>query len=224
LIDPLHLIIAVKTATKYFNDAHKDAKDHDYEDTKTGVEDFIKWLKLVHLGLIEENSYAALRRTDAQDGDTYVPVRSGLRSGGVRGLGKVKKHVGEGPVWFVITPVDPETKVPTTEQARCSELIAASCIQLQEFGAMSFETAITHFGGWVMEANSNGRVIIEGTRAYGGRASAKGKFWELHTSTTKPTGVKLVDMEMYEEFTKHSRARDVKHHSAYHKRQRDEIK
>ncbi len=75
-----------------------------------------------------------------------------------------------------------------------------------------------------MEKESNGRAIIEGTRAYGGRASAKGKFWEHRTSTTKPMGVKLVDMEMYEELTKHSRAQNVKRQPEYLKRKRDEIK
>jgi hypothetical protein len=51
-----------------------------------------------------------------------------------------------------------------------------------------------------------------------GRPSTKGKFWELRTMTTKPPGVKLVDMVMYEELLEKKRARDGKHL----KRKRDE--
>jgi hypothetical protein len=36
--------------------------------------------------------------------------------------------------WFVITPVNPKTKLPVTDQARCSKLISAVCTQLEEFG------------------------------------------------------------------------------------------
>jgi hypothetical protein len=36
--------------------------------------------------------------------------------------------------WFVITPVNPQTKLPVTDQARCSKLISAVCTQLEEFG------------------------------------------------------------------------------------------
>ena len=78
--------------------------------------------------------------------------------------------------------------MPTTEQAHCSELIAAICPRLQGFGAMSFEFTRSDFSGWLMEAKSNGRVIIEGTGGYRGRPLAKGKFWEPHTSKTKPPG------------------------------------
>jgi hypothetical protein len=150
------------------------------------------------------------------------PNEIGGMIGGLCSMGKVKKRVGVDPIWFVITPVDPETKVPRTDQARCSELITAICMQLQEFGAMTFDTAVHDFGGWAKEAKSNGRVIIEGKRASEDRASAKGKFWELRASTTKLTGVKQVDMEMYEEFTKNSRATSLKRQSQ--RRKRDEIK
>ncbi len=75
------------------------------------------------------------------------PCEIGGTIGGARGLGKVIRCIGEDPVWFVITPVDPETKVPTTEQACCTELFAASCIRLQEFDAMSFETTSLHVDG-----------------------------------------------------------------------------
>ena len=53
-IKPLDLIIAVKTNAIDFNDAHKDAENIEYEDTKEGAEDFVKWLYAVHLGLIKE--------------------------------------------------------------------------------------------------------------------------------------------------------------------------
>jgi hypothetical protein len=55
-------------------------------------------------------------------------------------LGMTKRRKGEDPAWFVITPVYPETKLPMTDQARCSEQISAICTQLEEFGAMTFET------------------------------------------------------------------------------------
>ena len=48
---------------------------------------------------------------------------------------------GEDPAWFVITPVYPETKLPMTDQARYSELRSAIYTQLEEFGAMTYETA-----------------------------------------------------------------------------------
>jgi hypothetical protein len=51
-------------------------------------------------------------------------------------LGMPKRRKGEDPAWFVITPVYPETKLPMTDQARCSEQISAICTQLEEFGAM----------------------------------------------------------------------------------------
>jgi hypothetical protein len=124
------------------------------------------------------------------------------------GLSKPKRRDGEDPVWIVITPVNPETKVPMTEQARCSELISAICSQLQEFGAMSFTSAIRYSLGWVKEAKKNGRVIIEGKRGYNGKPSAKGKIWELRTMTTIPPGVMLVDMEMNEKFQGKKRARE----------------
>jgi hypothetical protein len=39
---------------------------------------------------------------------------------------------------------------------------------------MSFETSQRHLGGWVKEAKSNGRAIIEEANARNGRPSAKG--------------------------------------------------
>jgi hypothetical protein len=54
LIKPLDLIIVVMTNANDFNDAHKDAENIEYEDTKEGAEDFVKWLYAVHLGLIKE--------------------------------------------------------------------------------------------------------------------------------------------------------------------------
>ena len=57
-------------------------------------------------------------------------------------------HRREDPAWFVISPVYPETKLPMTDQARCSELRSAICTQLEEFGAMTYETARKHSGGW----------------------------------------------------------------------------
>ncbi len=39
--------------------------------------------------------------------------------GGTRGLGKTHRRDGKESVWFVITPVNPETKVPMTDQAHC---------------------------------------------------------------------------------------------------------
>jgi hypothetical protein len=50
----------------------------------------------------------------------------------------------------------------------------------------------------------NGSIIIKGSGGYRGRPLAKGKFWEIHTTTTtttKPPGVSLVDMVMYEEIS-----------------------
>ncbi len=133
-------------------------------------------------------------------------------------LGMPKIRKGEDPVWFVITPVYPETKLPMTDQARCSELRSAICTQLEEFGAMSFDTARKFLGGWVKEAKSNRRAIIEGLNANKGRPSAKGKFWELRTTATKPPGVTLVDMVMYKELSEKSRAR----HDRCYKRKKDE--
>ncbi len=54
LIKPLDLIIAVKTDANDFNDAHKDAENIEYENTKEGAEDFLKWHYAVRLGLIKE--------------------------------------------------------------------------------------------------------------------------------------------------------------------------
>ena len=65
---------------------------------------------------------------------------------------------------------------------------------------------------------SNGKAIIEGTRGYNGRPSAKGKFWELPTMATKPPGVTLVDMVMNEELSEKTRAKK----NTYHKRKSDE--
>ena len=112
-------------------------------------------------------------------------------------------HKGEDHAWFVITQVYPETKLPMTDQApHCSELITAICTQLEEFGAMTFETTRKCMGGWLSEVKSNGRAIIEGTRGHNGRPSTKGKFWELRTTATEP----LVDMVMYEELSEKRRA------------------
>jgi hypothetical protein len=133
-------------------------------------------------------------------------------------LGMPKRRKGEDPAWFVITPVYPETKLPMTDQARCSEQIGAICTQLEEFGAMSFYTARKNTNGWVKEAKSNGRVIIEGANARKGRPSAKGKFWELRILATKPPDVTLVDMVMYKELSEESRAKQDR----YVKRKKDE--
>jgi hypothetical protein len=65
---------------------------------------------------------------------------------------------------------------------------------------------------------SNGRAIIEGANAGKGRPSAKGKFWELRTTATKPPCVTLVDMVMYEELSEKKRAQNDK----YKKRKSDE--
>jgi hypothetical protein len=51
-----------------------------------------------------------------------------------------------------------------------------------------------------------------------GRPSAKGKFWELRTTATKPPGVTLVDMVIYKELIEKSYAR----HNSYRKRKKDE--
>ncbi len=59
---------------------------------------------------------------------------------GHKSLGNTRRCNGKDPVWFVITPVNPEAKVPITEQTRCSELIAVICTQLEEFGAMTNKT------------------------------------------------------------------------------------
>jgi hypothetical protein len=128
------------------------------------------------------------------------------------------RRKGEDPVWFVITPVYPETKLPMTDQARCTELKSAICTQLEEFGAMTFRNAQKYMVGWLNEVKSNGRTIIEGTRGHNGRPSTKGKFWELRITATKPPGVMLVDMVMYEELTEKKRAGD----DTYRKRKKDE--
>jgi hypothetical protein len=79
-------------------------------------------------------------------------------------------------------------------------------------------------GGWLSEAKSNGRAIIEGKKAGrgptagNGRPSAKGKFWELRTTATKPPGVTLVNMVMCEELSEKMRARN----DTYQKRKSDE--
>ena len=94
-----------------------------------------------------------------------------------------------------------------TDQARCSKLISAICSQLEEFGAMTFDSASRKKNGWYNEAKSNERAIIEGANAYKGRPSAIGKFWELQITATKPPDVTLVDMVMYKEISAKSRAR-----------------
>jgi hypothetical protein len=83
---------------------------------------------------------------------------------------------------------------------------------------MAWRTAERYSSGWLSEVKSNGSVIIEGSKASKGRPSAKGKFWELCTTATKPPGVTLVDMVMYRESTEKSRERTDK----YYKRKRDE--
>ena len=83
---------------------------------------------------------------------------------------------------------------------------------------MSFDNARKNTNVRVKEAKSNGRVIIEGTRASKGRPSAKGKFWELRIMATKPPDVTLVDMVIYKELSAKSRARNDR----YYKRKRDE--
>ena len=98
-------------------------------------------------------------------------------SSGRTTLSMPKRRNGVDPAWFVITPVSPKIKLPMTNQACCSNLISAICTQLEEFGAMSFESAKNKANGWVKEAKSNGRAIIEGGKAMKGRRpSAKGKF------------------------------------------------
>ena len=52
--DPLDIIIAIKSATKDFNDTHKNATDFDYEDMQASAEDFANWLYAVHMNLIAE--------------------------------------------------------------------------------------------------------------------------------------------------------------------------
>jgi hypothetical protein len=133
-------------------------------------------------------------------------------------LGMPRIRNGEDPAWFVITPVYPETKLPMTDQARCSEIRYAIFTQLEEFGAMACRTTERHSGGWLSEVKSNGRVIIEGANAWTGRPSAKGKLWELRTTATKPPGVTLVDMVMYKELTEKSRALN----DSNYKRKKDE--
>jgi hypothetical protein len=133
-------------------------------------------------------------------------------------LGMPRIRNGEDPAWFVITLVNPETKFPMTDQARCTQLRRAICTQLVEFGAMTFDNARKNTNVWVKEAKSNGRVIIEGTRASKGRPSAKGKFWELRIMATKPPDVTLVDMVIYKELSAKSCARNDR----YYKRKRDE--
>ena len=96
-----------------------------------------------------------------QDGlirETEVLLSHGEIGGGLS-LCVPKRREGD---WFVITPVYPETKLPMTDQARRSKLISAICTQLEEFGTMSSETAQRKTNGWVKEAKSNGRTIIEG--------------------------------------------------------------
>jgi len=125
---------------------------------------------------------------------------------------------GKDSAWFVITPVNHETKLPLTDQARCTQLRNAIFTQLEEFGAMACKSAANHLSGWLSEVKSNGRVIIEGAQASKGRPSAKGKFWELRTTATKPPGVTLVDMVIYKELIEKSYAR----HNSYRKRKKDE--
>ena len=52
--DPLDIIIAIKSATKDFNDTHKNATDFDYEDMQASAEDFANWLFAVHMNFIQE--------------------------------------------------------------------------------------------------------------------------------------------------------------------------
>jgi hypothetical protein len=105
-----------------------------------------------------------------------------------------------------------------TDQARCSQLRNAIFTQLEEFGAMACSSAGKYLSGWLSEVKSNGRVIIEGANTSKGRPSAKGKFWELRTTATKPPGVTLVDMVIYKELMEKSHERTY----IYCKRKRDE--
>jgi hypothetical protein len=155
----------------------------------------------------------AMLRQDGLIRETEVYLSSGEVNSGMP-----KRCNGKDPDWFVITPVNPETKLPMTDHARCSNLISAICTQLEEFGAMSFANTKRYAKGWVKEAKSNGRVIIEGANAWKGRPSAKGKLWELRIMATKPPDVTLVDMVMFKELSKKKRARD----DEYLKRKRDE--
>ena len=104
-----------------------------------------------------------------------------------------------------------------TDQARCTQLRYAIFTQLEEFGVMACKSAERHLGGWLSEVKSNGRAIIEGTRGFNGRPSAKGKFWELRTTATKPPGVTLVDMVIYKELME----KVYKRQYSYHKRKKD---
>jgi hypothetical protein len=81
---------------------------------------------------------------------------------------------------------------------------------------MTFGSVKNKMNGWVKEAKSNGRAIIKGGKATKGRPLAKGKFWEVHTMTTKLPGVTLSDMEMYEKLSEKKRAMEDKHQK--HKR------
>ena len=115
-----------------------------------------------------------------------------------KNLGMPKRYIGRDPAWYLITPINQQTMLPISEQARCTNLLGAVCSQMDEFGAMKFISAQKLYIGWVNEAKSNGRAIIEGRRKGNGRPSAKGKFWELRIMTTQPPGVTLVNMVMYE--------------------------
>ena len=133
-------------------------------------------------------------------------------------LGMPRICNGEDPAWFVITPVHPGTMLPMTDHARCSQVKKAIFTQLEELGAMTCSSAANHSVGWLSEVKSNGRVIIEGVKAFKGRPSAKGKFWELRTTATKPPDVTLVDMVMSKVLSEKSRAGGDR----FHKRKRDE--
>lgn len=77
-----------------------------------------------------------------------------------------------------------------------------------KFCAMTYATTQSNSGGWVKEAKSNRRVIIEGAKARKGRPSSKGTISELRTMTTRQPGVALVDMEMYNEISEKRRVRE----------------
>ena len=125
-------------------------------------------------------------------------------------LSMPKRRNGEDPAWFLVTPVNPKTMLPISDQACCTNLISAICTQLEEFGAMTYGSARRKTNGWIKQAKSNGKAIIEGGQATKGRPSAKGKLWELRTMTTKPPGVTLVDMVKYEELSEKICAQDNK--------------
>ena len=66
------------------------------------------------------NKITAMLRQDGLIHETEVYLSHGKVH-----LGMPRIRNGEDPAWFVITPVNPETKLPMTDQACCSKLISA---------------------------------------------------------------------------------------------------